>query len=186
MTGLDISPGQLEKAREAARAAGLAVRFDEGDCERLPYPDRSFDAAASAFGIIFAPDHARASAELARVCRPGARIAITSWPEDDWYRLNARVRPDYENATAPQWADESHVRALFPEVDVSFDRGEWTIAAPTAEELWQLLAASVPGLKAWLETLDDGAREAARREYLRLIPDGVLRREYVVILGRRR
>ena len=186
VTGLDLSPGQLEKARAAATEAGLPIQFDVGDCQSLPYGDASFDAVASAFGIIFAPDHGRAAAELTRVCRHGARVAITSWPEDEWFRLNARLRPDYENMPARHWADEGYVRALFPELELSFDRGESRIEAGSDEELWQLLATSVPGLKAWLETLDPDAWENAHQQFLRLIPDGVLRREYVFVLGKRR
>src|SRR4051812_11819074 len=71
VTGIDISADQLAKARRAAEAEGLAIRLDEGDCQELPYADAEFDAVASAFGAIFAPDQERTAAELARVCRPG-------------------------------------------------------------------------------------------------------------------
>ncbi|HEY7691085.1 MAG TPA: methyltransferase domain-containing protein [Gaiellaceae bacterium] len=186
VTGLDFSPGQLEKARAAAADAGLEVRFDEADVQELPYADASFDVVVSAFGMIFAPDHAGAASELTRVCRPGARVAITSWPEDDWFRLNARLRPDYENMTAREWADEEHVRALLPELELAFGRGESTIAAGSAEELWQLLATSVPGLKGWLDTLEPGEWESAHREFLKLLAKGELTREYVLVTGTRR
>src|SRR5262249_50630953 len=72
VTGLDLSEDQISKARAAAREVGLDIRFDVGDAEELPYEDASFDAAVSAFGMIFAPDHAKAASELARVCRSGA------------------------------------------------------------------------------------------------------------------
>jgi ubiquinone/menaquinone biosynthesis C-methylase UbiE len=186
VTGADISPGQLEKARAAAAAAGLSIRFDEADAEALPYDDERFDAAVSAFGMIFAPDHVQAAAELTRVVRRGGRIAITSWPVDDWHRLNARLRPDYENLQTRQWADEQYVRKLFPELELSFDRGEATVRASSAEDCWQLLAASVPGLKAWLDLQDDEAREAAHQEFLPLLSGGALTREYVLTLGTRR
>jgi SAM-dependent methyltransferase len=186
VTGLDISADQLAKARAAAETEGLPVRFDEGDCERLPYEDASFDVAASAFGMIFALDHARAAGEVTRVCRPGARLAITAWPRDDWFRLGVRLRPDYEGASSQEWADEDHVRALLPEFDLEFERGESTIAAGSAEELWRLLASSVPPLKAWLDTLGLEEREDAGREYRRLLGGGRLTREYSLILGRRR
>ena len=87
VTGLDISADQLAKARAAADKAGLSIRFDEGDAQALPYGDAEFDMVASAFGVIFAPDPRRAADELARVCRSGARIAVTAWPEDDWAQL---------------------------------------------------------------------------------------------------
>jgi ubiquinone/menaquinone biosynthesis C-methylase UbiE len=54
VVGLDISPGQLAKARDAAAEAGLDIRFDEGDAQELPYGDGAFDVVASAFGVIFA------------------------------------------------------------------------------------------------------------------------------------
>ena len=164
----------------------MSIRFDEADAEALTYGDESFDGAVSAFGIIFAPDHAQAAAELTPVVRHGGRVAITSWQVDDWHRLNARLRPDYENVQTRQWAEEGYVRGLFPELDLSFGRGESTVSAGSAEECWQLLAASVPGLKAWLDQQDDEAREAAHQEFLPLLPGGRLEREYVLIFGTRR
>jgi SAM-dependent methyltransferase len=186
VTGLDISADQLAKARTAAEAEGLPIRFDEGDTQELPYEEQSFDVVASAFGVIFAPDHARAASELTRVCRHGGRLGITAWPQDDWFRLNRRLRPDYEGATAHEWSKEEHVRALLPEFELRFDRGEWAIEASSAEELWEVLAASVPPLKAWLETLDAAALEDVRGEYIPFLGEGRLRREYGRILGARR
>ncbi len=186
VTGLDLSPDQLAKAKAAADHAGLSIRFDEGDAQALPYPDASFDAVASAFGVVFAPDHALAAAELARVCRPGGRIAITAWTDDEWFRLNARLRPRYEGLPSIRWGEEEYVRGLLPQVELRFERGTSTISAASDEECWQLLASSVAPLKAWLDTLDADAREQADREYLALIADGSLTREYVLILGTRR
>ena len=99
MTGLDISADQLEKARAAATEAGLEIRFDEGDAQALPYEDASYDAVVSAFGMIFAPDHRRAADELTRVSKPGARVAVTSWPNDAWAQLGARLRPTTRGST---------------------------------------------------------------------------------------
>jgi SAM-dependent methyltransferase len=186
VTGIDISPDQLSKARAAATEAGLAIRFDEGDVEELPYDEASFDVAASAFGMIFASDHARAAAELSRVCRSGARIALTSWFRDDWADLGARLRPDYEGVASWPWSDEAYVSGLLPDFELGFERGGSTIAADSAEALWELLAASVPPLKAWLEGLDEAGREHARAEYLPLLSGGELTREYLLVLGTRR
>jgi SAM-dependent methyltransferase len=186
VTGLDLSADQLGKARTAAAEAGLDIRFDEGDAQALPYGDGSFDVLASTFGIIFAPDHERAAAELMRVLRPRGRVAITAWPEDDWYRLNRRLRPDYEGDTATRWSDETYVRGLLPELELRAERGTATIAAESPEALWELLAASVPPLKAWLATLDAAVQEDAKEQYLLLLAGGQLVREYVLILGQRR
>ncbi|HEY1357899.1 MAG TPA: methyltransferase domain-containing protein [Thermoleophilaceae bacterium] len=186
VAGLDISADQIAKARAAAKEEGLAIRFDEGDAQALPYDDGSFEAVASAFGMIFAPDHVRAANELTRVCGPGARIAITSWFEDKWFRLNSRLRPDYEGQSAIRWSAEEYVRGLLPEFELRFERGESTIAAGSDEECWQLLSSSVPPLKAWLDTLDDHGRDDAGRQYLELIEDGSLTRDYLLVVGARR
>jgi len=185
VTGVDISADQLEKARAAADEAGLSIRFDQGDAQALPYEDASFDVVVSAFGMIFAPDHARAAGELARVCRVGARVAVTSWPNDAWAQLGARLRPDYEGIDARPWSEPDYVRGLLAQFELEFDRGESTIAAESNDALWDLLAASVPPLKAWLDTLDDAGRESAREQYLQLFDHGRLTREYVLILGTR-
>lgn len=133
--------------------------------------------------MIFAPDHGRAAAELTRVCRTGARVAITAWPNDPWGQLGARLRPNYEGVDAQPWADAEYVRRLLLQFDLRFERGESTIAADSPEELWDLLASSVPPLKAWLDTLDDSSRESARAQYMQLFDGGRLIREYVLILG---
>lgn len=79
VTGVDIATNLLEQARARAAAEGLTARFDEGDAEMLPYPDASFDAVISMFGVMFAPRPERSAAELLRVCRPGGRIALANW-----------------------------------------------------------------------------------------------------------
>ena len=80
--GVDYVPALLERGRIRAAAEHLDVEFVEGDAEDLPFPDASFDAVLSIYGVMFAPDHHRAAAELARVCRPGGRIALASWTPD--------------------------------------------------------------------------------------------------------
>ncbi|MGE0192442.1 MAG: class I SAM-dependent methyltransferase [Planctomycetota bacterium] len=75
----DYVPELLEQGRARAAADGLDVAFLEADAERLPFADASFDVVVSTFGVMFAPDQARAAAELLRVVRPGGRIALASW-----------------------------------------------------------------------------------------------------------
>jgi ubiquinone/menaquinone biosynthesis C-methylase UbiE len=186
VTGQDLSADQLGKARAAAEEAGLSIRFDEGDAEELPYEDETFDVVASAFGVIFAPDHARAAGQLTRILRHGGRLGLTAWPDDEWFTVNRRLRPDYEGATAHEWSREEHVRPLLTELDLSFDRGAWTLAASSFDELWDLLAASVPPMKTWLATLDTERLAEVKEEYRPLLGDGTLHREYVRILGTRR
>jgi len=79
VTGCDYVPTLLERGRERARAERLPVTLVEGDAEALPFGDGEFDAVLSVLGTMFAPDHRRTAAEVARVCRAGGRIGLVSW-----------------------------------------------------------------------------------------------------------
>jgi SAM-dependent methyltransferase len=75
----DLTPELFVAGRRRAAAAGVEVEWVEADAEDLPFEDASFDAALSTFGIMFAPRQRLAAAELARVVKPGGRIALCSW-----------------------------------------------------------------------------------------------------------
>jgi ubiquinone/menaquinone biosynthesis C-methylase UbiE len=79
VTGVDIAPNLLEQGRARAAAEGLTIQFDEGDAEKLPYPDASFDAVVTMFGAMFAPRPELVASELKRVCKPGGFIAMANW-----------------------------------------------------------------------------------------------------------
>jgi SAM-dependent methyltransferase len=55
------------------------VEFRIGDARALPYPDRSFDAAAMALAISFVPDPLKAATEMVRVVQPGGWVATYMW-----------------------------------------------------------------------------------------------------------
>ena len=68
----------LAAGRARALAEGLTPRFQEADAEALPFPDASFDAVLSIFGVMFTPHQEQAARELARVCKPGGRIGLAN------------------------------------------------------------------------------------------------------------
>lgn len=76
--GVDFAGQMLRLARDKAAHLGLpaAVRFVRGDATRIPLADASCDAATIGFGIRNVEDPPRALAEIARVLRPGGRLAI--------------------------------------------------------------------------------------------------------------
>jgi SAM-dependent methyltransferase len=119
VVGLDVTPELLEHARRRASEAGAEVEWIEGDAADLPFADASFDRVVSTFGAMFAPDHARAAAELVRVCRPGGRIAMTSWINDgfagEMFSLAGSFMPPPPPGVQPPplWGVESHVREMF-------------------------------------------------------------------------
>ena len=116
--GVDYVPALLERGRMRAEAEHLAVEFREGDAESLPFPAASFDAVTSIYGVMFAPNHERAAAELVRVCRAGGRIALASWTPEGFigetFRLFSRYLPPAPGLQPPGlWGDEAHLRKLF-------------------------------------------------------------------------
>lgn len=80
VTGIDTSTAMLELARE--RCGGLAqVTLHDDDMAALPMDDNHFDAIACTQVLLFIEDLAAALNELARVLKPGGRIAVL---ETDW------------------------------------------------------------------------------------------------------
>src|SRR4051794_12340618 len=75
----DLTPELFAAGRRRAEAAGVELEWVEADAEDLPFEDASFDVALSTFGIMFAPRQSVAAAEVARVVKPGGRIALCSW-----------------------------------------------------------------------------------------------------------
>jgi arsenite methyltransferase len=77
VTGVDMTPGMLAKARAAAAEMGASnVEFLEGEAERLPFEDESFDVVLSNGVIDLIPDKDAVFFEIQRVLRPGGRIQI--------------------------------------------------------------------------------------------------------------
>jgi SAM-dependent methyltransferase len=81
VTGIDLVPRHVERARACAAEAGLQDRttFLEGDATALPFPDASFDHVYAIESAYHAADKPRFYAECARVLRPGGRFLGTDW-----------------------------------------------------------------------------------------------------------
>jgi SAM-dependent methyltransferase len=76
----DISAEMIAFGRERATAAGLEnIEFLESDAASLEFPEASFDAGLSRWGIIFEPDGEAAAARIHGFLEPGGRMAISSW-----------------------------------------------------------------------------------------------------------
>ena len=84
----DLAEHMLEVAREKAAAAGITnVEFREADANALPFADNSFDEISCRMGFMFFPDMQQAANEMARVLKPGGRIATSVWagPEKNFW-----------------------------------------------------------------------------------------------------
>lgn len=80
VTGIDLSPDMLERARRRVLERGLSnvEALVEMDASRLTFADDSFDVAMAQYVMTVVPDPARVMAEMRRVVRPGGRILAIS------------------------------------------------------------------------------------------------------------
>lgn len=78
VVGVDISEGMMLIGREKARKEGLddVISFKKDDCEHLSFPDDSFDAITTAFGIRNFQNLDKCLAEMCRVLKPGGKLSI--------------------------------------------------------------------------------------------------------------
>lgn len=119
VVGSDITDEWFGKARTHAADAGVEVEWVKADVQALPFEDGSFDRVLSSFGHIFAPDHAAAASEMARVSAPDGLIAATGWTPEGFaatlLKLFARHLPPPPAGASPPWlwGVEGHAEQLF-------------------------------------------------------------------------
>lgn len=118
VVGIDYVPALLARGRRRAEAEGLDIDLVEGDAESIPFPDASFDAVLSVYGAMFAPDHEKTFAELARVCRPGGRIGLATWTPDGFIGemlkvVSTHVPPAPGVASPLLWGTKAYIGSMF-------------------------------------------------------------------------
>jgi SAM-dependent methyltransferase len=115
VTGVDLAANAIAAGRVRAAEHGLEIEFLEGDCEDLPFPDRTFDVTLTMFGAMFAPRPAVVAFELARVCKPGGRLAMANWGRlgfvFEMFSLTASFAPPPPGMPSPVlWGEEPTLR----------------------------------------------------------------------------
>jgi SAM-dependent methyltransferase len=196
VTAIDIAEPMIEKARRRAEEERAEVAFDLGDVEYLPYDDASFDVLASAFGLIFAPDHANVASELARVSRTGGRLGFTAWkPNPKLSELYRRFSDEpIAGREAYEWGREDHVEDMLgQDFELEFEDGTLWLEAGSGEEIWKLFSESAPPVIALVERLDAETGEKFHQAFVELYEsyrtkDGGVRapRRYLLVVGRRK
>jgi ubiquinone/menaquinone biosynthesis C-methylase UbiE len=200
VTGIDLTPSLLEAGKAAAKEAGVEIEWIEGDAQKLPFDDASFDVVTSVFGSMFVPDQRTEAQEIARVLKPGGRMAVCAWtPEGTvggMFITTAKHRPPPPEGFQPPilWGNEDHVRQLFEGtgVDLDIERTAVEFKSDSLEEFFDEMERDLPPMVASKALLEpEGKYEPLREDLLalyrenNLADDGSWRssNEYLLIKG---
>jgi demethylmenaquinone methyltransferase/2-methoxy-6-polyprenyl-1,4-benzoquinol methylase len=125
VTGIDQSPDMLAQGRLAVADAGVGdrVTLQQGEAERLPFPDASFDAATFTYLLRYVADPAATLREIARVVRTGGVIASLEFgvppsllPRIGWRVMTGAALPLVGRMMSPGWGHAmSFLRGSIPD-----------------------------------------------------------------------
>lgn len=80
VTGIDLSTGMLQQARDKAKDRKLKnTCFEQMDMEDIEFPDESFDIATSSFGLFFLEDMTKGLQSISNTVKPGGQVVISSF-----------------------------------------------------------------------------------------------------------
>lgn len=201
VTGIDLTPQMLAIARVRAGEEGYDdITWQEGDAESLPFANGAFDVVVSSCGLMFAPDQAQVAREVARVTRPGGRIAIQAWTAEGGvgrlFQVVRRYVPGPAGMPSPfTWGDPAKVQALLgPDFrDWRFEYYDSTEYTDSPEQMFDgFIEQYGPTFRAY-HALDPERAAAYRRDMIELFGgyvtpvDGKVRwgREYIITLAMR-
>ena len=171
---VDLSPEMLDIATRRARAGGIAnVETRVCSADDLPFDDAEFDSVSVRFGYMFLPDLALATAEFARVLKPGGRLCSSVWvkPEENpWTSIVMEAiaeattlappdphGPGMFRCAAPGYVSDLYRAAGFRDV-VEWDVRVELVTA-SADEYWAMISEHVSLAVAALRKLDEPMRE---------------------------
>ncbi|MDX6770801.1 MAG: methyltransferase domain-containing protein [Elusimicrobiota bacterium] len=151
LTGLNIDPRQLERARAAVPGA----RFVEGDACALPFPDASFDRVLAVECIFHFPSRARFLVEAARVLKPGGLLSLSDFvPEEPGARggflgrlVEAKIVEGYGAGGGGWEGGDYAAMAAKAGLEVVLDRDVTKNTLPTYPVLLDLLRARPPAAR---------------------------------------
>jgi SAM-dependent methyltransferase len=173
----DLVPEMLEIAARRASARGIAnIETKACSADDLPFEDATFDSVSVRFGYMFFPDGAKATAELARVLKPGGRLCASVWikPEKNpWTSIAMQAiaaeavlaPPDPDRPNMFRCAAPGYVSALYEAAGLG-DVAEWDVdvelVTRSPEEYWEMISEHVSLAAAALKQVDEPARERIR------------------------
>jgi SAM-dependent methyltransferase len=173
----DLVGEMLDIAARRAMSQGIAnVTTKVCSADDLPFADATFDGVSVRFGYMFFPDMAKATAEFARVLKPGGRLCSSVWvkpQENPWTSIAMQAiateavlaPPDPDGPNMFRCAAAGQVSSLYDEAGLC-DVVEWDVAVElvtqSPEQYWEMISEHVSLAVAALNQVDDSARERIR------------------------
>ena len=200
VVGVDLGPDLIAAASARAQEEKLDIEYRVGHAESLPFTDGEFDAVVSTCGVMFATRPDAAAVELARICRRGGRIALTSWLSDsNLFKMFLVMKPYMAPPPIPappspfEWGKIERIRELLgQDFDLKFEKGVSYYREPSGEDAWKTFSIGYGPTKALVASLDDARRAELKRDFV-AFHDGFatelgicVPREYWVTVGIRR
>lgn len=173
VTGIDLGPDLIESAKRRAEREHLQIEYAVGDAEKLGFEDASFDIVISTCGVMFCTNPESAARELARVCKKGGRLGLTTWPSDGIVaKMFAVLKPYMAPPPSPAppspfaWGSRERVRELLGSMfDLRFEDSVTVGREPSAEAMTEIFFTSYGPTKTLAANLDPDRREKLRREF---------------------
>jgi len=169
VTGVDLTPELVERAKQNAHTAGTALDLHVGDVEELAFADGSFDVVISQFGHMFAPRPEVAVREMVRVLKPGGTLAFSTWPPELYtgrmFLLVATYLPPPPGVVSPAlWGDPSVIRERLGTgvKDLEFDRDIAYFPAMSPNHVRQFMEQSAGPVIAVVNSLDGQPQQLAQ------------------------
>jgi ubiquinone/menaquinone biosynthesis C-methylase UbiE len=173
----DLVAEMLEVAERRADALGITnIETKVCSADDLPFDDATFDSVSVRFGYMFFPDGAKATAEFARVLKPGGRVCSSVWVDPDenpWTTIAMQAiateaelaPPDPDGPSMYRCAAPRYVSALYEGAGLR-DVAEWEVdvelVTRSPAEYWDMISEHVSLAVAALQQVDEPARERIR------------------------
>jgi ubiquinone/menaquinone biosynthesis C-methylase UbiE len=192
----DLAEYMLEIARENAAKRGIKnIETRVCDVSELPFADNTFDAISCRFGFMFFPDMLLAAKEMARVLKPGGRIATSVWniPEKNFW-VTAIMRTINRNMQLPppppgspgmfRCAKDGLMTDLFSKAgfkNISITEIAGNLNCQTSDVYWNMMTEVGAPIVAALSKADNAMKEKIKREVYEIVnqkyPDGTVQIE---------
>ena len=170
----DLAPEMLAVAARRADAQGITnIETKVCSADDLAFGDAVFDSVSVRFGYMFFPDPANATAEFARVLKPGGRLCSSVWvkPEENpWTTILMQAiatevvlaRPDPDGPNMFRCAAAGQVSAVYEAAGLH-DVAEWDVdvelVTSSPAQYWQMMSEHVSLAVAALQQVDEPARK---------------------------